>query len=89
MLLKLFFVKEYPTNKTLNTANKILMKKKKSNLQKNCQNLNSIVTLNFLTRKLTDKNNVEKRKYSNYLFKQNNSVAMVTIALPIIENIPI
>jgi hypothetical protein len=88
MLLKLFFVKEYPTNKTLNTANKILMKKKVI-LQKNCQNLNSIVTLNFLTRKLTDKNNVEKRKYSNYLFKQNNSVAMVTIALPIIENIPI
>jgi hypothetical protein len=27
----LFFAKEYPTNKTLNTANKILMKKQKSN----------------------------------------------------------
>jgi hypothetical protein len=32
VLFKLFFVKEYPTNKTLNTANKILIKKKnKSN----------------------------------------------------------
>jgi hypothetical protein len=31
VLFKLFFAKEYPTNKTLNTANKILMKKKKSN----------------------------------------------------------
>jgi hypothetical protein len=29
VLFKLFFAKEYPTNKTLNTANKILMKKKK------------------------------------------------------------
>jgi hypothetical protein len=28
VLFKLFFAKEYPTNKTLNTANKILMKKK-------------------------------------------------------------
>jgi hypothetical protein len=36
VLFKLFFAKEYPTNKTLNTANKILMKKKKSNfLEKN------------------------------------------------------
>jgi hypothetical protein len=30
VLFKLFFAKEYPTNKTLNTANKILMKKNKS-----------------------------------------------------------
>jgi hypothetical protein len=28
VLFKLFFAKEHPTNKTLNTANKILMKKK-------------------------------------------------------------
>jgi hypothetical protein len=36
VLFKLFFAKEYLTNKTLNTANKILMKKKKSNfLEKN------------------------------------------------------
>jgi hypothetical protein len=27
-IIKLFFAKEYPTNKTLNTANKILIKKK-------------------------------------------------------------
>jgi hypothetical protein len=32
----LFFVKEYPTNKTLNTANKILIKKQnKSNFPEN------------------------------------------------------
>jgi hypothetical protein len=30
-LPKLFFAKEYPTNKTLNTANKILMKNDKTN----------------------------------------------------------
>jgi hypothetical protein len=37
VLFKLFFAKEYPTNKTLNTANKILMKKKKKSnfLEKN------------------------------------------------------
>jgi hypothetical protein len=46
-----------------------------------------IVTLNLLTRKSTDKNTPWKN--ANYLFKQNNSVAMVTIALPIIKNIPI
>jgi hypothetical protein len=28
VLFKLFFAKEYPTNKTLNTANKMLIKKK-------------------------------------------------------------
>jgi hypothetical protein len=27
-IIKLFFAKEYPTNKTLNTANKMLIKKK-------------------------------------------------------------
>jgi hypothetical protein len=30
VLFKLFFAKEYPTNKTLNTGNKILMKNDKS-----------------------------------------------------------
>jgi hypothetical protein len=45
----LFFAKEYPTNKTLNTGNKILMKNDKSYFLekkfaiKNCQNLNSIL----------------------------------------------
>jgi hypothetical protein len=102
VLFKLSFIKEYPTNKTSNTANKILMKKKKSNFpekilcyeklpkfEQHFKLVSRIVRLNLLTRKSTDKNTVEKRKFSNYLFKQNNSVAMVTIALPIIENIPI
>jgi hypothetical protein len=71
VLFKLFFAKEYPTNKTLNTANKILMKKikvifqKKFNVMKNSQKFEQhfkllvvslIVTLNLLTRKSTDKN---------------------------------
>jgi hypothetical protein len=60
---------------------------------KNCHHfelVSRIVKLNFLTRKSTDKNTKRKwRKFSNNLFKQNNSVAMVTIALPIVENIPI
>jgi hypothetical protein len=63
VLFQLFFAKEYPTNKTLNTANKILMKKKnKSNfsekkIAKIEQHFESrIVTLILLTRKSTDKN---------------------------------
>jgi hypothetical protein len=70
VLFKLFFAKEYPTNKTLNTANKILMKKKnKSNfLEKNLcyeklpkfeehfELVSPIVKLNLLTRKSTDRN---------------------------------
>jgi hypothetical protein len=72
VLFKLFFAKEYPTNKTLNTANKILMKKNKSNfsekmlcyekLSKSEQHfelVSRIVTLNLLTRKSTEKHNVE------------------------------
>jgi hypothetical protein len=69
VLFKLFFAKEYPTNKTLNTANKILMKKKnKSNfLEKNLcyeklpkfeqhfELVSRIAKFNFLTRKSTDK----------------------------------
>jgi hypothetical protein len=35
VLFKLFLAKEYPTNKTLNTENKILMKKKSNFLEKN------------------------------------------------------
>jgi hypothetical protein len=103
MLFKLFFAKEYPTNKTLNTANKILMKKKKRFFRKTSlcyeklpkfeqhfELVSRIVKLNLLKRKSTDKNTTWKqRKFSKNLFKQNNSVAMVTIALPIIENIPI
>jgi hypothetical protein len=64
VLFNLFFAKEYPTNKTLNTANKILMKKKnKSNVseKKLCNEklpkfeqhfelVSRIVTLNLLTR---------------------------------------
>jgi hypothetical protein len=70
VLFKLFFVKEYPTNKTLNTENKILIKKKiKVIFQKKilCHEklpkfeqhfklVSRIVTLNLLTRKSTDKN---------------------------------
>jgi hypothetical protein len=72
VLFKVFFAKEYPTNKTLNTANKILIKKKKKNktnfLEKNLcyeklpkfeqyfELVSRIVKLNHLTRKSTDKN---------------------------------
>jgi hypothetical protein len=100
VLFKLFFAKEYPTYKTLNTANKILMKndflekklcyEKLPKFEHYFELVYRIVKLNLLTPKITDKNTTwKKRKFSNNLFKQNNSVAMVTIALPIIENIPI
>jgi hypothetical protein len=68
VLFKLFFAKEYPTDKTLNTANKILMKKKSNFLEKNLcyeklpkfeqhiELVSLIVKLNLLTRKSTDKN---------------------------------
>jgi hypothetical protein len=69
VLFKLLFVKEYPTNKTLNTVNKILMKKNKSNFpekilcyeklpkfEQHFELVSRIVTLNLLTRKSTDKN---------------------------------
>jgi hypothetical protein len=78
VLFKLFFVKEYSTNKTLNTANKILIKKNKSNFpEKNLCNekllkfeqhvelVSRIVTLNLLTRKSTDKNTTWKN--ANFL----------------------
>jgi hypothetical protein len=67
MLFKLFFAKEYPTNKTLNTANKILIKKNKSNFlekilcyeklpkfEQHFELISRIVKLNLLTRKSTD-----------------------------------
>jgi hypothetical protein len=72
VLFKLFFAKEYPTNKTLNTANKILMKKKKNFSEKNLcyeklpkfeqhyELVSRIVTLNLLTRKSIDKNTTWK-----------------------------
>jgi hypothetical protein len=72
MLFKLFFAKEYPTNTTLNTANKMLMKKKSNFLEKNlCYEklpkfeqhfdlVSHIVKLNLLTRKSTDKNTTWK-----------------------------
>jgi hypothetical protein len=73
VLFKLFFANEYPTSKTLNTANKILMKKKKVIFQKknvcyeklpkfeqNFELVSCIVTLNLLTRKSTDKNTTWK-----------------------------
>jgi hypothetical protein len=47
VLFKLFFAKEYATNKTLNTGSKNLMKNVKSYflekkcIMKNCQNVNS------------------------------------------------
>jgi hypothetical protein len=72
VLFKLFFAKEYPTNKTLNTGNKILMKNDKSNfLEKNVikklskfeqyfELVSRIVKLKILTRKTTDKNTTWK-----------------------------
>jgi hypothetical protein len=89
VLFKLFFVKEYPTNKTLNTANKILMKKNKSNFpeknlfyeklskfEQHFELVSRIVTLNLLTRKLTDKNTTWKN--ANFLIIYLNK----TIRLP-------
>jgi hypothetical protein len=88
VLFKLFFVKEYPTNKTLNTANKILMKKKSNFPEKNLfyeklpkfeqhfELVSRIVTLNLLTRKLTDKNTTWKN--ANFLIIYLNK----TIRLP-------
>jgi hypothetical protein len=72
VLFKLFFAKEYPTNTTLNTANKMLMKKKRNFLEKNlCYEklskfeqhfdlVSHIVKLNLLTRKSTEKNTTWK-----------------------------
>jgi lipopolysaccharide biosynthesis regulator YciM len=75
VLFKLFFAKEYPTNKTLNTANKILMKndklisyflekkivcyKKLSKFEQYFELVSRIVKLKILTRK-TDKNTTWK-----------------------------
>jgi hypothetical protein len=69
VLFKLFFAKEYPTNKTLNTGNKILMKneksyfveknfviKKLSKFEQYFELVSRIVKLKILTRKTTDKN---------------------------------
>jgi hypothetical protein len=72
VLFKLFFVKKYPTNKTFNTANKIVMKKKSNFLEKNVyyeklpkfeqhfELVSRIVKLNLLTRKSNDKNTIWK-----------------------------
>jgi hypothetical protein len=71
MLFKLFFAKEYPTNKTLNTAIKILMKKKKflekilyyeklPKFEQHFELASRIAKLNLLTRKSTDKNTAWK-----------------------------
>jgi hypothetical protein len=73
VLFKVFFAKEYPTNKTLNTGNKILMKSDKSYFleEKNCYKkllkfeqyfelVSRIVKLKILTRKTTDKNTTWK-----------------------------
>jgi hypothetical protein len=67
VLFKLFFAKEYRTNKTLNTANIILIKKSNFLEKKLCYEklrkfeqhfelVSRIVKLNLLTRKSTDKN---------------------------------
>jgi hypothetical protein len=85
----LFFVKEYPTNKTLNTANKILMKKNKSNFpekmlcyeklskfEQHFKLVSRIGILNLLTRKSTDKNTPWKN--ANFLIIYLNK----TIRLP-------
>jgi hypothetical protein len=70
VLFKLFFAKEYPTNKTLNTGNKILMKNDKSYFleKKKCYKkfeqyfelVSRIDKLKILTRKTTDKNTTWK-----------------------------
>jgi hypothetical protein len=73
VLFRLFFAKEYPTNKTLNTGNKILMKndksyflekiacyKKLSKFEQYFELVSRIVKLKILTRKTTDKNTTWK-----------------------------
>jgi hypothetical protein len=72
VLFKLFFAKEYPTNKTLNTGDKILMKndklffrkkicyKKLSKFEQYFELVSRIVKLKILTRKTTDKNTTWK-----------------------------
>jgi hypothetical protein len=76
--------------KKRNFSEKILCYEKLPKFEQHFELVSRIVTLNLLTRKSTDKITTWKlRKFSNNLFKQNNSVAMVTIAFPIIENIPI
>jgi hypothetical protein len=73
VLFKLSFAKEYPINKTLNTANKILMKKNKSNFlekilcyeklpkfEQHFELVSRVVKLNLLTCKSTDKNTTWK-----------------------------
>jgi hypothetical protein len=73
VLFKLFFAKEYPTNTTLNTANKMLIKKNLSNFlekmlcyeklpkfEQHFDLVSHIVKLNLLTRKSTDKNTTWK-----------------------------
>jgi hypothetical protein len=65
VLFKLFFAKEYLTNKALNTENKILMKKKvifwkkmyvMPKFEQHFELISRTVKLNLLTRKSTDKN---------------------------------
>jgi hypothetical protein len=64
VLFKLFFAKEYPTNKTLNMGNKILMEnvlyKKLSKFEQYFELVSRIVKLKILTRKTTDKNTTWK-----------------------------
>jgi hypothetical protein len=74
VLFKLFFAKEYPTNKTLNIGNQILMKnyksyflekknvryKKLSKFEQYFELVSRIVKLKILTRKTTDKNRTWK-----------------------------
>jgi hypothetical protein len=64
VLFKLFFAKEYPTNKRLNTGNKILMKNDKSYFLEfffmYFELVSRIVKLKILTRKTTDKNTTWK-----------------------------
>jgi hypothetical protein len=89
VLFRLFFAKEYPTNKTLNTANTILMKKKIKvifqkkfcyeklpKFEQHFKLVSRIVTLNLLTRKSTDKNTPWKN--ANFLIIYLNK----TIRLP-------
>jgi hypothetical protein len=78
VLLKLFFAKEYPTNKILNTANKILMKKKSNfsekilcyeklpKFEQHFELVSRIVTLNLLTSHSTINETVSTKNEFSY-----------------------
>jgi hypothetical protein len=75
VLFKLFFAKEYPTNKTLNTGSKVLMISDKSY---------------FLEKNLCYKKLSKFEQYFELVSRiVKLKILNKTIALPIFENIPI